>query len=96
MPRGTDDHPAFGSPVVGERRRVLDEFEPQYAGEELDGRVVLVNEHGSQIDLHPETICRNDAARCRRQKRTSLSEHHIGPTPADDRAAGRLLRIDFD
>ncbi|BCJ51915.1 hypothetical protein Asp14428_33900 [Actinoplanes sp. NBRC 14428] len=47
-----DDHPAFGPSVVGERRRVLDEVEPEYAGKEGDGRVVLVNDQGHQVDLH--------------------------------------------
>jgi hypothetical protein len=47
-----DDHPALRPPVVGERRRVLDEVEPEYAGEEGDSAVVLVNDQGNQIDLH--------------------------------------------
>jgi hypothetical protein len=51
-----DDHPALGAPVVGERRRVLDEVEPEYAGEEFDGRVVLVNDQSNQVDLHPGSV----------------------------------------
>src|SRR4051812_20940899 len=39
-----DDHPALGTTVAGERRRVLDEVESEYAGEERDGGVVLVND----------------------------------------------------
>ena len=42
-----DDHPALGSPVVGERWRVLDKIEPEYAGEELDGRVVLIHDQSN-------------------------------------------------
>lgn len=33
------DHPTFRPPIVGERRRVLDEVESEYAGEEGDGWV---------------------------------------------------------
>lgn len=50
--RRTYDHPALGSSVVGERRGVLDKVEPEYAGEERDGRVVLVNDQSHQVDLH--------------------------------------------
>ena len=44
----TNDHPALGSSVVGERRGVLNEVEAEYAGEERNGRVVLVNDQGTR------------------------------------------------
>jgi hypothetical protein len=51
-----DDHPALGSSVVGERWRVLDEVEPEYAGEKRNGRVILVDDQGNQVDLHPGSV----------------------------------------
>ena len=52
-----DDHPALGAPVVGERRRVLHEVEPECSGEELDSWVVLINDHRNQVDLHLSSVC---------------------------------------
>ena len=51
-----DDHPAFWPPVIGERRRVLDEVEAEYTSEEGDGRVVLINDQRNQVDLHPGSV----------------------------------------
>ncbi len=51
-----DDHPALGAPVIGERRRVLDKIEPKNTGEELDGRVVLINDQSNQVDPHPGSV----------------------------------------
>ena len=49
-------HPALRPPVVGERRRVLHQFESEYTGKEGDGGVVLVNDQGNQVDLHPGSV----------------------------------------
>jgi hypothetical protein len=54
--RRADDYPPLGPPVVGERRRVLDEVEAEYTGEERDGGVVLVNDHGNQVNLHRGSV----------------------------------------
>jgi hypothetical protein len=51
-----DDHPALGSPVIGQRWRVLDEVEPEHAGEEFDGRVVLIHDQSNQVDLHLDSV----------------------------------------
>lgn len=52
----TDDHPALRSSIVGERRRVFYEVEPEHAGEEGNGRVILIDDQGHQVDLHPGSI----------------------------------------
>jgi hypothetical protein len=71
-----DDHPAFWPSIVGERRRVLDEVESEYTGEECDGWVVLVNDQGNQVDLHPGSV------------RTAVSSSAL---PCDDGGRGAHL-----
>ena len=44
--RRPHDDPALGRPVVGQRRRVLDELEAERVDEERDRRVVLVDDQG--------------------------------------------------
>ena len=46
------DHPALRTPVVGERRRVLDEIETQRPDEELDGGVIVVDHQRRELDMH--------------------------------------------
>ncbi len=46
------DHPALRTPVVGERRRVLDEIETQHPDEELDGGVRVVDHQRRELDMH--------------------------------------------
>jgi hypothetical protein len=45
------DDPSFGPPVVRRRRRVLDEVEVENADEEVDGRVVVVDDQRREIDV---------------------------------------------
>ena len=54
--RRSDDNPPFGSPVIRQRRGVLDEVEAEYVGEERDRRVVLVDDQGNQVDLHHGSV----------------------------------------
>lgn len=66
-PRRPDDDPAFWTAVVGHRRRVLDEVEPQGGGEEFDGLIVVIHHDRDQGKLHPRessgaSLLRADAA----------------------------------
>ena len=61
--RRPDDDPPLGSPVIGQRRGILDEIEPEYVGEERDRGVVLVNDQGDQVDLHHGSVRRVRRAR---------------------------------
>jgi hypothetical protein len=72
-----DDHPALGAPVVGERRRVLHEVEPECSGEELDSRVVLIHDHSNQVDLHSGSVCAAAPSRvgCCLDSRSSGPDH---------------------
>jgi hypothetical protein len=49
---GPHDDPPLRTPVVGQRRRVLDQVESQDLHEELDGRVVVVDHDRDQVDPH--------------------------------------------
>ena len=57
-PWRTDDHPALGAAVVGQRRRVLDEVEAQRTDEELDGRVVIGDHHCDVLEVHRTNLAR--------------------------------------
>ena len=44
-----DDNPPLGPAIVGERRRIVDKFESKDTSEELDRRVIVVNDDGDQF-----------------------------------------------
>jgi len=44
------------SPAVGERRRVLDEFEAQCLHVEADGAVIVVDHDRRLLDVHPWNV----------------------------------------
>ncbi len=46
---GPDHNPPLGPAIVGERRRIVDKFESKDTNEELDCRVVVVNDDGDQF-----------------------------------------------
>ena len=46
---GPDHNPPLGPAIVGERRRIVDKFESKDINEELDRRVVVVNDDGDQF-----------------------------------------------
>ena len=48
------DHPSLRAAIVGGRRRILDEFEPEGLGVERDRLVVVVDDDRSQLDVHPD------------------------------------------
>lgn len=47
-----NNHPAFGAAVVGERWRVLDEFELQNIHEEPDCAIVVAYDEGDEFEVH--------------------------------------------
>jgi hypothetical protein len=50
---GWADHdPALGSPVVRQRRGVLDQVEAERVTEESDRRFVLLDDHGDELKMH--------------------------------------------
>jgi len=49
-----DDDPPLRPAVVGQRRRILDEVESQCAGEEPDGRVVIIDNDRELLDPHEQ------------------------------------------
>jgi hypothetical protein len=55
-------HPPRGAPVGRRRRGVLREDEAKWAGEELDGGVVLVDDQGHELERHRQILGRRDAA----------------------------------
>ena len=63
--RRPDNNPPLGAPVVGQRWRVLHQVEAEHLGEERDGRVVLVNDQGNQIDLHDSRLDETISIRCK-------------------------------
>lgn len=54
--RRPDDDPPLGTPVVRRRTRVLDELERQRVDEEPDGLVVVVDQQGRVLEVHPPTV----------------------------------------
>ena len=52
--RRPDDDPAFPAPLAaGQRRRVLDQLKPETVDEEPDRLVVVVDDEGGLLDVHP-------------------------------------------
>jgi len=54
--------PPLRAPVVGERWHVLDQVEIQYAGEEGDRWVVLIDDHGHEVKTHSPSVSRGPVA----------------------------------
>jgi hypothetical protein len=51
-----DHHPALRTPVIRERRRVLHELEAEHSDEEVDRLVVVVDDDGHLLQIHPPTL----------------------------------------
>lgn len=50
-----NDDPALRSPVIGRRRRVLDQLKAQSVNEEVDGQVVVVDDKADELEMHAST-----------------------------------------
>src|SRR5262249_53187755 len=61
-PRRANNNPALRPPIIGQRRRILDQLEPQHPGKELNGLVVVVHHNGNQVNSHQPENTRDTAA----------------------------------